>query len=51
MARITKKQEAQFSQLTKLFHELIQAKHHNKRADYEKAIAEIHTVTEDEDNE
>lgn len=51
MARITRKQEAQFSQLVRLFHELIRAKHRNRRCNFEETIAQIHAVTEEESNE
>lgn len=49
MAKITKKQEQQFSALTLLFHELIAAKHQNKRDIYEYIIERIHNVTAPEE--
>lgn len=49
MAKITKKQEQQFINITALYHELIRAKHFNKRDDFEDVIVRIREeVKEDE---
>ena len=52
MAKLTKKQEGQFETLTRLFHEMISAKHHNRRDGYEAVIEKIReTVKEDEEDD
>lgn len=49
MAKLTKKQEGQFETLTRLFHEMISAKHKNRRDSYEDVVEKIReTVKEDE---
>ena len=49
MAKITKKQEQQFLNLTTLYHELIRAKHFNRRDEFEDIITRIRNeVKEDE---
>lgn len=51
MAKLTKKQEGQFETLTRLFHEMISAKHKNRRDSYEDVIEKIReTVKEDDDD-
>ena len=45
MAKITKRQDKIFTALTVLFHELIMAKHENKRDKYEEILQLIHEVT------
>ena len=42
MAKLIKKNEEQFIQLQKLFHEMIAARHAGKRKEFEKIVAEIH---------
>lgn len=52
MARMTKKEEAQYVRLVALHHEMIRAKHFNNRADYEAVVAKIRDeVVEDVDTE
>lgn len=47
MAKLTKKQEAQFKVLLDLHHEMIKAKMDNKRSDYEEVIKKIREEVED----
>lgn len=52
MAKLTKKQEGQFETLTRLFHEMISARHKNRRDGYEAVIVKIReTVKEEEDDQ
>lgn len=41
MSKMTKKQETQYLKLVALHHEMIRAKHFNKREDYEDVISKI----------
>lgn len=41
MAKMTKKQEELYIKLVTLHHEMIRAKHFNKREDFEEVIAKI----------
>lgn len=50
MAKITKKQEEQFSRLTVLFHALIGAKHNKQRTVFEDTIAQIREVVKEEED-
>lgn len=45
MAKLTKKEEAQYSDLLKLMHDMIKAKMNNKRAEYKEIVEEIHEVS------
>lgn len=48
MSKMTKKQETQYLKLVELHHEMIRAKHFNKREDFEDVISKIRKeVTED----
>lgn len=50
MAKMTKKQEQLYIKLVALHHEMIRAKHFNKREDFEDVIEKIRKeVTEDAD--
>lgn len=49
MAKITKKQEQQFLNLTALYHELIRAKHFNKRDDFDNIISQIREEVKEDD--
>ena len=49
MAKVTKKQEQKFSELTRLFHELIIAKHTNKKEVFESVLKNIYEVTKPEE--
>lgn len=50
MAKITKKQEDQFSRLTILFHALIGARHNKQRYVFEDIITQIRDVVKEEEN-
>lgn len=41
MAKMTKKQEQQYLNLVALHHEMIRAKHFNKKEDFENVVAKI----------
>lgn len=41
MSKMTKKQEQQYLKLVTLHHELIRAKHFNKKEDFEDVVAKI----------
>lgn len=49
MAKMTKKQEQQFTTLSALFHEMIKAKHANKRDDFDNVINNIRKEVKDND--
>lgn len=51
MAKLTKKQEAQYERIVKLLHELIRAKHDQKRSDYEETINQIREEVKEDDTE
>ena len=43
--KLTKKEEAQYSDLLALMHDMIKAKMNNKRAEYEEIVEQIHEVS------
>lgn len=45
MAKLTKKEETQYSALLELMHNMIKAKMGNKRAVYEEVVEKIHEVS------
>lgn len=49
MAKMTKKQEAQYVRLVALHHEMIRAKHFNNRADYENVVEKIREEVKEDD--
>lgn len=49
MAKLTKKQDAQYTALLTLMHEMIQAKFSNRRAEYEEVIEKIREVVKSND--
>lgn len=51
MAKLTKKQEKQFESLTKLFHEMISARHKNRRDDYETVVDKIRDEVKEEEDD
>ena len=51
MAKLTKKQEGQFETLTRLFHEMISARHKNRRDGYEAVIEKIRETVKEEDDD
>lgn len=51
MAKLTKKQEGQFEALTRLFHEMISARHKNRRDSYEDVIEKIRETVKEEDDD
>lgn len=50
MAKMTKKEEAQYLRLVVLHHEMIRAKHFNNRADYEAVIEKIREEVNGDEN-
>lgn len=51
MAKLTKKQEGQFEVLTRLFHEMISARHKNRRDGYEMVIEKIRDAVKEEEDD
>lgn len=44
MAKLTKKQEKQYSEIIANHHKIIRAKHSNNRSSYEEAVTELYNI-------